>query len=186
MTEDATIDALVADVLADESVWVEPSAGLEDAVVRAVAEAASPARRRPWRAAAAGMAAAAAATVVALVVGTGGGGGADYAGELAATTLAPGATASVELDRTEAGFRIELDADGLPELADGEHYQAWLKDPAGTVVAVGTFSSDDERVTLWSGVSPERFSQLTVTIEAADGDPASSGRLVLAGSVREG
>jgi hypothetical protein len=32
--------ALLADLLADESTWTEPSAGLEDAVVRAVADSA--------------------------------------------------------------------------------------------------------------------------------------------------
>ena len=49
---------------------------------------------------------------------------------------------------------------------------------------VGTFSSSDNRVTFWSGVSPSRFSTMTVTIEPADDDAGSSGRLVLAGTLR--
>ena len=51
---------------------------------------------------------------------------------------------------------------------------------------IGTFSSSDGRVTLWSGVSPKEFPTITVTIEAADGDQGSSGRRVLTGDVRTG
>jgi hypothetical protein len=38
-------------------------------------------------------------------------------------------------------------------------------------------------VTLWAGVSPVDFPTLTVTIEAADGNQASSGRRVLLGTI---
>ena len=79
-----------------------------------------------------------------------------------------------------------LDAAGLPKLPAGEYYQAWLKNAAGTLVPIGTFSSSDGKVTLWSGVSPKEFSTISVTIEAADGDQGSSGRRVLTGDVRTG
>ena len=65
----------------------------------------------------------------------------------------------------------------------GEYYQAWLKNSAGTLVPIGTFSSSDGRVTLWSGVSPKDFPAISVTIEAADGNQASSGNRVLVGEV---
>ena len=58
-----------------------------------------------------------------------------------------------------------------------------MKNAAGTLVPIGTFSSSDGRVTLWSGVSPDDFPTMTVTIEAADNDQASSGRRVLVGEV---
>ena len=56
-----------------------------------------------------------------------------------------------------------------------------LKGPSGSI-PVGTFSKGDGSwVTLWSGSSPADFPTLTVTIEAPDGNQASSGELVLSG-----
>jgi len=192
--------ALLADLLADSSTWAEPSPGLEDAIVRAVAEAepesATPVtpfvtdtrsqrahRRRRVVLSALGAAAAAAAIVIGVVLVTQGGAGPDYKAQLSATGLAPGAHASAEITRNNAGFHITLDASGLPPLQGGEYYQAWLKNAAGTLVPVGTFSSSDGSVTLWSGVSPRTFPTITVTIEPADNNQASSGRRVLVGQV---
>ena len=190
--------ALLAGVLADSSTWAEPSAGLEDAVVRAVADAErtttsptliarSEARRRRRRVLASALTAAAAAIaaiVVATVLVTRGGTSPDYEAQLRATGSAPGAHASADITRNDAGFRITIDANGLPALQTGEYYQAWVKNAAGTLVPIGTFSSSDGRVTLWSGVSPKDFPTLTVTIEATDNDQTSSGRRVLVGEVR--
>ncbi len=186
--------SLFADLLADPSTWAEPEAALEDSVVDAVmrAGAAEPEpavddlaarrrRRRTWSA----VLAAAAAIVIAL--------GAfavlrersssDFTAQLRATALAPGAGASAAVTRNAAGFRVSLDAHGLPALAAGEFYQAWLKNAAGTLVPIGSFSSGDGRVTLWSGVSPKDFPTLTVTIESTDNVQAPSGRRVLVGTV---
>jgi hypothetical protein len=58
-----------------------------------------------------------------------------------------------------------------------------LKNAQGTLVPIGTFSSSDGRVTLWSGVSPKDYPAMSVTIEAADGDQRSSGDRVLVGEV---
>ena len=190
--------ALLAEVLGHSSTWAEPSTGLEDAVVRAVADAEpttttssgtrparSEARRGRRRVLASVLTAAAViATVVATVLVTRGGTSPDYEAQLAATGSAPGAQASADITRNDAGFRITLDADGLPALRAGEYYQAWLKNAAGTLVPIGTFSSSDGRVTLWSGLSPKDFPTLTVTIEAPDNDQASSGRRVLMGEIR--
>jgi Anti-sigma-K factor rskA len=189
---------LLADVLADPSTWAEPDAGVEDGVVRAVADAepatrapapiarhATRRRRRRVLVPAVGAAAViAVALVVASVVLTRGGTSADYEAQLMATRSAPGAHASADITRDDAGFRIALDAEGLPVLPAGEYYQAWLKNAAGTLVPIGTFSSSDGRVTLWSGVSPRDFPTITVTTEARDNDQTSSGRRVLVGEVR--
>ncbi len=94
---------------------------------------------------------------------------------LAPTDLAPGATGDATLTKTSSGWRIELDATGLPRLAGGRFYEAWLKDSAGVLVPVGTFN-EGQKVTLWAGVSPKSFTTLTVTRERADGDQATSGR----------
>jgi hypothetical protein len=188
--------ALLADVLADSSTWAAPGPGLENAVVRAVADAeptaatslAAIARRnarRRWRRILPSALAAAAviAIVVATVLITRGGSSADYEAQLGATRLAPGAHATAVITRNAAGFRITLDADGLPALRAGEYYQAWLKNAADTLVPIGTFSSSDGLVTLWSSVSPEQFPTITVTIEATDNQQGSSGRRVLIGDV---
>lgn len=101
---------------------------------------------------------------------------------LGPTTLLPEAGGEAALTKTSSGWRIELDATGLPRLENGRFYQAWLRDTAGVSVPIGTFNESCD-VTLWAGVSPEDFTTLTVTRERADGDQASSGETVLVGEV---
>ena len=182
---------LLDELLAHPSTWAVPPPDLEDVVVWAVADAAaspvpvSYAPRRRGRAAS--LLAVAAALIVAVAVGAAVLGGssatADYEGSLSATGLAPGAHASVAITHTDAGFRVRLDARRLPPLGHGEFYEAWLKDAVGTLVPIGTFSSSNGRVTLWSGVSPADFPTLTITIEPSDNNQASSGQRVLMGDV---
>jgi hypothetical protein len=194
--EEAADVSLLAELLADPSTWANPPADLEGDVVRAVQDApAAPAKGSPRRAAdtrrrrlaawAVSGVAAAAVVVVALLIATslGNDSTTQFALELNGTELAQGARASGEVRSTDSGFRITLDAEGLPPLGDGEFYQAWLKNAAGTLVPIGTFSSSDDQVTLWSGVSPDEYSTMTVTIEAADNQQGSSGRRVLEGPV---
>ena len=101
---------------------------------------------------------------------------------LAPTELVPGASGEATLTKTSSGWRIELDATGLPRLEGGRFYEAWLRNPAGVLVPIGTFNESQD-VTLWAGVSPKDFPTLTVTRERADGDQASSGEKVLVGTV---
>jgi hypothetical protein len=123
------------------------------------------------------------AIVLGVFIATRSNSSADYTANLAATPAAPSAQASAAITRTTAGFRVALDAHGLPALPDGGYYQAWLKNAAGTLVPIGTFSSSDGQVTLWSGVSPKEFPTMTVTIEKADNIQESSGVRVLTGEV---
>jgi len=104
---------------------------------------------------------------------------------LAATEQVPGASGEATLTKTASGWRIELDATGLPRLAGGRFYEAWLRNPAGVLVPIGTFN-ESRKITLWAGVSPKLFSALTVTREQADGDQTSSGEKVLVGRVDTG
>jgi hypothetical protein len=190
---------VLTDLLADPSTWAEPSPGLEDAIVRAV-ESAQPSvrisraplasrarqqrtRRRRVLVAALGAAAASIAFVGGLLAVSGGGTSTAYEAQLTATAVAPGAHASASISKSDAGFRITLDAHGLPHLRDGGFYAAWLKDRAGTVVPIGTFSSSDGTVTLWSGVSPSSFRTISVTVQAAGNADARSGYRVLIGRV---
>jgi anti-sigma-K factor RskA len=101
---------------------------------------------------------------------------------LAATALAPGAKGEATLTKTSSGWRVELDATGLPRLAGGRFYQAWLRNASGVLVPIGSFN-EGTNVTLWAGVSPEQFKTLSVTRERADGDQTSSGEKVLVGTV---
>jgi anti-sigma-K factor RskA len=101
---------------------------------------------------------------------------------LGPTELVPEARGEATMTKTDSGWRIELDATGLPRLDGGRFYQAWLRNAAGLLVPVGTFN-EGRGVTLWAGVSPVDFPTLTVTREPADGDQASSGERVLVGSV---
>ena len=100
------------------------------------------------------------------------------------TPLAPYAHGSATATKTTSGWEIQLSATGLPHLANGRYYQAWVKDAAGILVPVGTFN-DALHVTLWAGVPVTRFRTLTVTEQQANGNPASSGRRVLVGTIRE-
>ena len=191
---------LLGALLADPAIWAEPDLALEDAVVRAVAATIRAtatslpstvvlsgwqARLRWRRLLVSASAAAAVLTIgVAGVLVTRGGTGPDYRAQLGSTSLAPGARGSAEITRQAAGFRIALDADGLPTLPAGEFYQAWHRNPAGTLVPIGTFRSGDGAVTLWSSVSPADFPTITVTVEATDDVQGSSGRRVLVGDVR--
>jgi hypothetical protein len=101
---------------------------------------------------------------------------------LAATELAPGAKGEATLTKTSSGWRIELDAAGLPRRDGGRFYEAWLRNASGVLVPIGTFN-EGTKVRLWAGVSPKVFKTLTVTRELADGDQTSSGEKVLVGTV---
>jgi hypothetical protein len=191
--------ALLAGLLAAPAIWAELDPALEDDVVHGVMHArparpSSVTRLRPrtahrrrvrrWSISSA----AAAVAVVALV-----GGLAlrrteehpDFKTELTATALAPNAGAEVEMYHSNAGFRVTLDARGLAALPPGEYYQAWLRNEGGAAVPIGSFSSSDGHVTLWSGVSAKDFPNVSVTIEPADNDPTPSNRRVLTGVLRE-
>jgi anti-sigma-K factor RskA len=133
-----------------------------------------------------GAAAAAAVAVAVAVIVSGSGTSAERLhATLSATKLASGATGEATLTKTTSGWRIELDAAGLPRLDAGRFYQAWLRNPAGVLVAIGTFN-EGRKVTLWAGVSPKEFTTLTVTRERADGNQDSSGEKVLVGTVDTG
>jgi hypothetical protein len=104
---------------------------------------------------------------------------------LAPTQVVPGAGGEVTLTKTASGWRIELDATGLPRRQGALFYEAWLRSPAGVLVPIGTFN-EGRNVTLWAGVSPKDYPSLTVTREQADGDQASSGEKVLVGTASPG
>lgn len=180
-------------VLGDTSTWSEPPPELEELVVAAiVAEArqvpqvvdlTAVRERRRRRAVGVGAAilATAAAVVAFAVFGPDRGDRPDFSMALQATALAPGATGHADLTKTQSGWRVELDATGLPRLDNGQFYEAWLKKD-DVLVPIGTFN-EGKKVTLWAGVPVTDYKTLTVTIEATDNNQASSGQRVLVGTV---
>lgn len=128
-------------------------------------------------------AAAALAVAIGVTVFRSGSYGQSFHAALAPTDVATGARGEATLTKTSSGWRIRLDATGLPRLDGGRFYEAWLRNRAGKLVPVGTFN-EGRKVTLWAGVSPESFTTLTVTRERADGNQASSGDKVLVGAIK--
>ncbi len=164
---------------------VEAPAGLR-ARIEAQRRTPTPRRTASGRLVAIGASATAlaAAIVAVVVVATSGTSHEQFHVALAATELAPAASGQATLTKTTSGWRIELDAGGLPRLENGRFYEAWLRNAAGVLVPVGTFN-EGRHVTLWSGVGPTKgFATLTVTRERADGDQTSSGEKVLVGPVQ--
>jgi anti-sigma-K factor RskA len=175
------------DLLADPDGWAEPPAGLLDQITAAIdRERAMPTvrdgrrrqikGRRTVRAGAVALLAAA-AVVIGIAV-TRGPATTDVV--LAGTRLAPAASATAKLHATPSGLAIELDVSGLPPSAPGYFYQAWMKGPRG-LVTIGTFHmrGGPGTVELWSAVSLAGYPTITVTREPEDGNPASSGQVVL-------
>ncbi len=197
--ERAELDELRG-LLRAPATWAQPDPGLEDRVVAAITEEAQarPAGARVHRTtllrrralgrpiyALAGFAAAAAtaaAVVVAVTVNSRSPARQEFATVISGTGLAPSAHGSATLTKTSSGWRIALSATGLPRLANGRYYEAWLKNAAGVLVPVGTFN-EATQVTLWAGVPPPEFPSLTVTEQQANGNPASSGERVLTGTI---
>ncbi len=181
--ERAEIERL-SGTLADPAVWAVPSPELQERVVAAIAEADADTTRGPRRGVRYAVVGLAAAVVLAVGVAVGVQLNQDdrlqYAASLRGTDLAPEAIGEVTMTKTSSGWKIELQATGLPRRADGEFYEAWLKDDSGQLVPIGTFN-DGHDVVLWAGVPPTAFPTLTVTREVADGNQASSGQVVLIG-----
>jgi hypothetical protein len=185
-------------LLGAPATWEQPDPGLEDRVVAAIADEAQarpsrarvrrpvfrrrPIFRRPVYALAGFAAVVAAVVAIALAASNSSRAPTQFAMVVSGTPLAPGANGSATLTKTASGWRIELSATGLPHLANGRYYEAWLKNAAGVLVPVGTFN-DARQVTLWAGVPPTQYPTLTVTRQQASGNPASSGERVLTGTV---
>lgn len=193
-------------MVADEAVWAQPPEGIEAAVVEAVgAEAAEarffgghPATEMPVphrRLARRVLAAVAAVALVAAGFGVGWAvvrdtdddAGTEVA--LAGTDLAPDATATATVDDGAAGVRIILDVTGLDPAPSGSYYEAWVRTADGSDgVSAGTFHlrGGDAAIELWAGVPLADYPLVTVTVQTEGEGTASSGRVVLRGTVDGG
>jgi len=181
--ERAEIDKL-REVLADPAVWVEPRADMQERIVAAIADSGTQRRPRAMFRYAIVSSVAAVVLAVGLVIGLNAvqeNKSLQYSASLRGTELAPRASGEVTLTKTASGWKIQLHASGLPRRGNGEYYEAWLKNDEGVLVPVGTFNQPDE-VILWAGVPPTSHPTFTITRQLANGDPASTGQVVLSGA----
>jgi hypothetical protein len=183
--ERAEIDKL-REVLADPAVWVEPRADMQERIVAAIADSGTQRRPRAMLRYAIVSSVAAVVLAVGVVIGLNAvheNKSLQYSASLRGTELAPRASGEVTLTKTASGWKIQLHASGLPRRGNGEYYEAWLKNDEGVLVPVGTFNQPDE-VILWAGVPPTTHPTFTVTRQLANGDPASTGQVVLIGAAQ--
>lgn len=188
--EDAVVNAVTKAAGTSAARTIAPLPPAETATTIRASEPAAPVisidrHRRRWIRSSMllGAAAAAVVAVVAAMVVTGDKNDAEtFSMTLAPTEALPAASGAATLTRTDSGWRIELDATGLPRLDEGDFYQAWLRNDDGTLVPVGTFNEGAD-VVLWAGVSPALYPTLTITRESDDNDQASSGDRVLVGTI---
>lgn len=186
----------LTEALAAESTWENPSPDIEDEVVRAIAGEAqtegrlavveplrsrSRSRLRGWFIGVAGVAAGALLLAV-IQVGMRDRG---IRVVMAATDLAPAASAVAEIIETRNGVLIRVELSGLQSAPDGFFYQGWVRNGAGEQVSIGTFHmrGGGGRVGLWSGVSLDEYDTISITLQEERAGPASSGQVVLRGSL---
>ncbi len=179
-TEDRLPDRVRA-ALADAGTWSDPPAGVLRGVL---AEARRPAERihSIW------IAAALALVLVGLVVGMKPSDSSDegLVVAMSGTSLAPRAVGTAQLREAASGWYIRLEVDGLPPAPENTYYQGWLwGEDQG--VSIGTFHmrNGPEPVGLWSGVSPEGFPVVKVTLQDVGGQSSPSDRVVMEGLVTE-
>jgi anti-sigma-K factor RskA len=132
-------------------------------------------RRRQWVTGAA----------LALVLAVAGVGGYFATRETPTATIelaGPSAHGRLQVIERDAGWRLVLDAEGLPPAPAGSYYQGWaVKD--GQYVPLGTFHMHEQgRVELWSGVPLRQFRRIEITSQRV-GDVQQRGPVVLSGTL---
>lgn len=196
-------------LLGDESVWAEPTPGLEERILAATEDArqgdgavasgpgtdsqpAAPShgprvapvtslahRRRRYRNAAAGLVAVA-ASIAAFLLLTAAPPVATV--HLAGTQLAPQARAVATIEDDAGGWLVELEVRGLAPAPDGHYYQGWQSHGERSI-SIGTFHlrGGDDVIPLWSGVPVGEYPDVFVTLESVAAPPGPSEQRVLEG-----
>lgn len=106
---------------------------------------------------------------------------------LTATSAAPQAGGELRGEQVGENFKVELEAWGLPEPREGEYYEMWYAREGGERISCGTFQAQKDghtTVNMSAPASAVAYPQVEVTLEPDDGDPGSSGKVVLKGSLR--
>lgn len=169
--------------------WAEPPAGLLEDILEATdrepARVMPAPRRRPRYLPGLSIAAVLAIVLVGLILFLDQGPAEqdDMVVALAGTELAPGARGEARIDETPAGWYIRLQVGGLPPAPEGSYYEGWLW-REGEGVSIGTFHlRSSEPIALWSGVSPDEYPVVRITLQDVGGGPAASERVMMAGTI---
>ncbi len=180
-TEERLPDRVRA-ALADPDTWADPPKGLVDRVISEGREAEGRPTHSIW------IAAALALVLVGVSLFQGPGEPPDdgLIVAMTGTPLAPGAAGTVQMREAPSGWYIRLDVRGLPPAPEDAYYQGWLWDE-DEGVSIGTFHMRNgaEPVGLWSGVSPEGFPVVKVTLQDLGGGSAPSDRVMMEGRVTD-
>ena len=107
---------------------------------------------------------------------------------LTATSAAPQAGGELQGEQIGDNLKVELDAWGLPEPEDGEYYEMWYAKANGGRISCGTFTTQPDgsaTVSMSAPVSAVSYPEIEITREPDDGDPGSSGKVVLKGSLHD-
>lgn len=179
---------LIREILSRDIIWEEPPPEVADLLLAAISarkvttETPKVSHLRRWVWAAAVVGAAALALVMAGVLGL-------FTSPeeqivaIAGTELQPAATGQAAIRETDAGWWIRLDISDLPAASDGTYYEGWVWDDDGHGVSIGTFHmrGGAQSVVLWSGVDPQDYPAIWVTLEDEDGDASASDQVVMRG-----
>jgi hypothetical protein len=106
----------------------------------------------------------------------------------ATSSAAPQAAGELRGERVGDNLKVELEAWGLPEPGEGGYYEMWYAREGGGRISCGTFSAAPDgraTVSMSAPVSAAAYPEIEITQEPDDGDPASSGKVVLNGSLRD-
>jgi anti-sigma-K factor RskA len=107
---------------------------------------------------------------------------------LTATSAAPQAGGELRGERVGDNLRVELEAWGLPKQREGQYYEMWYAKEGGGRISCGTFRAQpggSTTVSLSAPASAVAYPKIEITLEPDDGDPGSSGEVVLKGSLRD-
>lgn len=185
---------LVRDILSEEATWSEPPPEVADQLIAALGAESGPGevvsiepeRRAPMVASVV----VGAAAVILLIAGLLGflAPSDEQVVAIHGTDLQPAASGRVEIRESDAGWWIRLQVEDLPAAAAGTYYEGWVWNDEGEGVSIGTFHlrGGDEPVVLWSGVNPNDYPSIWVTLENEDGDPAASDQVVMRGRPADG
>ena len=185
---------MIRAILADQAVWSEPPPEVGDAVIASISGSSRRGpqveqgrnRRFVWLA---GLGAAAAILLV--VVGLLGfldeESGDEIVMAVQGTELEADASGQAILSPTGDGWAIRLEVHDLPAAEPGTYYEGWMWNDQGDGVSIGTFHlrGGGESVVLWSGVAPDDYPSIWVTLEPEDGDPSASEMVVLRGRITD-
>jgi len=158
-------------LMAEDTLWEEPSPELAEKVVAAASGGSSVAssRSRGWWL----LLPAAAAAIVGVVL-LARPAAPDWEVEVA--SLEAGRPLVVQGWNEGNGTRLVLDVGDAPPAPDGFIFEFWMSN-GREAISAGTFRSADD-VELWSGVWRRNYPRLWVTLEPLDGDPRPSSVLV--------